>query len=102
VSDRALDLAKPDPKINDVLIAIEQLDLDVVQGRQFKNETVYLDGREFRDCSFESCKIFIKLGVFRLTGSVKMIGSTFVMDGPANAVKIFVDLVYQQQGLPSG
>lgn len=91
------DVGKPHPLVQDVLTRVEQVELQVVEGRHFKEEPVYLDGREFRDCTFERCRLFIKLGVFTATNS-NFLNSTFVMDGPANSLKNFIDMVYNQQG----
>ena len=39
--------------------------LRTVEGVDFRDTTIYLDGRLFRDCTFDGCKIVIEYGAFR-------------------------------------
>jgi hypothetical protein len=47
------------------LTTLEKMPLELFKGRTFVDEDVYLDGREFVDCSFIRCRMFVKLGHFR-------------------------------------
>ena len=96
--DENIDVARPHSRVQQILTDIEQLELEVIEDREFRGETVYLDGREFRNCSFDNCKIFIKLGSFRLTGALIMKNSKFHLSPPAEGVKDFVDIIYTEQG----
>ena len=51
-----------DNRIQDLLDQIKNMDLAPVFGRNFENEDVYLDGREFVDCSFKNCRLFSHIG----------------------------------------
>ena len=101
MSNNTTDLAKPHPQVSEILTEIEKVVLEVVQDRQFRDEPVYMDGREFQGCTFTECRLFIKLGFFVAT-DCNFVSSQFQMSGPANSLKNFLDLVYRQQGFPTG
>ncbi len=65
------------------------------QGRTFTNETVVLDGSDYRDCTFTDCVI-----VFHGTAAVSMNGVTtnncrWTFEGAAGLTVKFLTALYQ-------
>ena len=65
------------------------------QGATFTNETVVLDGNDYRNCTFTDCVI-----VFRGTAAVSMNGVTtnncrWTFEGPASLTIEFMTALYQ-------
>ena len=65
------------------------------QGATFSNETVVLDGNDYRNCTFDNCEI-----VFNGTDSVSLFGINFndcrwTFDGPAGRTIDFMTALYQ-------
>jgi hypothetical protein len=81
------DFAKPDPRIQDILTDVEKMDLQVVDGLEFVDQDVYLDGRRFVRCGFQRCKLFVKLGVFALDDPTQLVQNTFYFLGPAGSIQ---------------
>ena len=75
-----------DNRIQDLLDQIKNMDLAPVFGRNFENEDVYLDGREFVDCNFKNCRLFSHLGHWRLSGKYHLEGCGFHFLYPASVV----------------
>lgn len=89
----AEDVAKPEPRINAVLASLQDWEFETAQGIEFEDQDVYLDGREFIDCSFRSCRIYITLGYFRMINPRALRDCQFFLAGPAEIMKTLVDLV---------
>ena len=65
------------------------------EGAAFSNETVVLDGNEYRNCTFTDCEI-----VFNATAPVSLHGINFIscqwtFDGPAGLTIDFMTSLYQ-------
>lgn len=94
----AEDVAGPEPRINAVLAALQDWEFETAQGIEFEDQDVYLDGREFIDCSFRSCRIYITLGYFRMINPRALVDCQFFLAGPAEIMKTLVDLVEGRAG----
>jgi hypothetical protein len=79
-------LDKPDRRIQDLLSEIERMDLVGVFGQNFENEDIYLDGREFVDCSFKDCRLFCHVGHWRISGKYDLDRCGFHFQYPASTV----------------
>ncbi len=87
------DVSRPHPAITEVLTSLEKLNLETIEDRDFVGEDVYLDGRLFRNCSFQNCNIYVKIGRFQID-KPKPRGfdrCTFKLDGPAEMIKALVE-----------
>jgi hypothetical protein len=73
-------------QIQDLLTQIKKIDLTPVFGRDFKNEDVYLDGREFVDCNFNNCRLFCYIGHWRVLGKYNVKDCEFRFEYPAGVV----------------
>lgn len=89
----AEDLKRPEPRINQLLTALQQWEFDTAQGIEFEDQDVYMDGREFIDCSFRRCNVYITLGYFRMTNPRAFVDCRFYLAGPAEIMKTLVDLI---------
>ena len=96
------DLKRPEPRINQLLATLQQWEFDAAQGVDFEEQDVYLDGREFIDCSFRRCNIYITLGYFRMINPRALVDCRFYLAGPAEIMKTLVDLVEGRTGAPGG
>ena len=90
------DVTKPDPKMNDILSDMEKLEPPPFKNHTFEGNDVYLDGRSFHDCTFQKCRILIKLGCFELTGTIQFEDCTFDISGPASNVESILDMLANQ------
>lgn len=82
-------MAKPneiDSRIQDLLAQIKNMDLAPVFGRNFENEDVYLDGREFVDCNFKNCRLFCCIGHWQASGKYQLEHCVFHFEYPARVV----------------
>ena len=79
-------LDKPDRRVQDLLAEIEKMDLVPVFGQNFEGDDVYLDGREFVDCSFKKCRLFCHLGHWRISGKIILVDNSFDFRYPASVV----------------
>ncbi len=75
-----------DSRIQSLLDQIKEIDLSPVFGRDFENEDVYLDGREFVDCNFKNCRLFCYIGHWQVSGKYHVDGCEFRFDYPARVV----------------
>lgn len=89
----ASDVAQPEPRISAVLGAMQDWDFETATGIEFEAQDVHLDGREFIDCSFRNCRIYITLGYFRMINPKAIVDCQFMLAGPAEIMKALVDLV---------
>ncbi len=89
----ASDVAQPEPRINAVLASLQDWEFETAQGIEFVGKDVYLDGREFIDCSFRDCRMYITLGYFRMINPRSFVDCQFFLAGPAEIMKALVDLV---------
>jgi hypothetical protein len=89
----ASDVAQPEARISAVLGALQDWEFETASGIEFENQDVYLDGREFVDCSFRSCRIYITLGYFRMINPRALVDCQFFLAGPAEIMKTLVDLI---------
>ena len=55
------DISKPDVRIQNIMTEIEKLKLEKISNKTFVDQDIYLDGREFTDCVFKNCRLFVKL-----------------------------------------
>ena len=91
------DTSKPDIRIQNITSETEKIKLERIADRDFVETDVYLDGREFVNCIFKNCRLFIKLGVFRITGPrIHLEHCEFVALPPAAGVKALFDLLALQ------
>jgi hypothetical protein len=65
------------------------------EGTAFANETVVLDGNEYRNCTFTNCEL-----IFRGTNGVSLQGIAFndcrwTFEGPASLTIEFMTALYQ-------
>lgn len=79
-------LDKPDRRIQDLLAEIEKMDLAPVFGQDFENQDIYLDGREFVDCTFKRCRLFSHIGHWRISGKYHLESCGFHFQYPASVV----------------
>ena len=91
----SIDVSRPHPDVTEILTSIEKLGLEVVEGRDFVEEDVYFDGRHFKGCKFQHCRIYIKVGIFRLDPPLALENCNFMLDGPAETMKALVEAVNQ-------
>jgi hypothetical protein len=87
------DVARPETRINSVLATLQEWEFETAQGLEFEGQDVYLDGREFVDCSFRNCRIYITLGYFRMINPKALVDCQFFLAGPAEIMKTLVDLI---------
>lgn len=88
---------EPDERVAKLLTTIGQVDLEVVEDQHFRDQDVYLDGRDFRNCSFVNCRIFVRLGHFQIENLRVLANNAFMMEGPAGTVHSLVRSVQEQQ-----
>ena len=88
------DLAYPLPAVTALLTEVEKLPLELVDGEDFLEQDVYLDGYFFRNCSFRHCRIYVKLGRFRIdvSSGFRFENNTINLAPPASGVDQFVQL----------
>ncbi len=77
-------VSEPSVDVQRILTEIERMHLDRINGQTLVEQDVYLDGREFRDCTFRNCHIFVKLGHFRLLGHNHFESCVFDMSAVAD------------------
>ena len=87
------DVTRPEARISAVLGALQDWEFETASGMEFENQDVYLDGREFVECSFRSCRIYITLGYFRMINPRALVDCQFFLAGPAEIMKTLVDLI---------
>jgi hypothetical protein len=75
-----------DSRIQDLLTQIKKIDLSPVFGRDFENKDIYLDGREFVDCSFENCRLYSNIGHWQVSGKYQLQDCVFEFGYPARVV----------------
>ena len=93
-----IDVTVPDPRMYEILTGLDKWELRLIENQGYVETDVYFDGREFRNCSFRNCNIFIKIGHFRISGQkLVFVNCKFNLDGPASAVKSVIDLITQQR-----
>ena len=85
------DASVPDPMMHDILTDIEKWELSLVENQDFVEADVYLDRREFRNCTFRNCRIFLKVGHFRVTGKIVFAENHIICSGPAEGVRSLVE-----------
>ena len=91
------DVKQPEPRINELLATLQDWEFEVANGVDFVEQNVYLDGREFVNCSFRNCRIYITLGYFRLINPKAFVDCNFYLAGPAEIMKTLVDLIERSQ-----
>lgn len=91
------DVSQPEPRIGQLLAALQEWEFDTADGVDFVEQDVYLDGREFVNCSFRNCRIYITLGYFRLINPRAFVDCSFYLAGPAEIMKTLVDLIEGRQ-----
>ncbi|CAN5802670.1 hypothetical protein BH20CHL5_BH20CHL5_05310 [soil metagenome] len=84
------DLTKPDERVLRSMNEVSSMALVLVEGQEFENQTVYLDGRNFEHCTFRDCKLVVLIGRFTLESNT-MYDSPIVLDGPAAEMIKLVD-----------
>ncbi|HSP55409.1 MAG TPA: hypothetical protein VLS25_07455 [Dehalococcoidia bacterium] len=94
----ASDVVQPEPRISAVLASLQDWEFDAATGIDFEGQDVHLDGREFVDCSFRNCRIYITLGYFRMVNPRSFVDCQFFLAGPAEIMKTLVDLVEGRAG----
>lgn len=77
---------------------MQQWEFEVASGIEFEGQDVYLDGREFVDCAFRDCNIYITLGYFRMINPRSIVDCRFYLAGPAEIMKTLVDLIEGRAG----
>ena len=87
------DVTRPEPRMNSVLAALQDWEFETATGLEFDGQDVHLDGREFIDCAFRNCRIYITLGYFRMINPRAFVDCQFLLAGPADIVKSLVDVV---------
>ena len=92
-----IDVSHPDPRTLDFLTSLEKWKLQIIENQAFAGGDIYLDGREFRNCSFEYCRIFLKVGHYKITEPYKLRNNEFIFDYPASAVRNLVLVLGQQK-----
>ncbi len=93
----ASDVAQPEPRISAVLASLQDWEFEVATGIEFEGQDVHLDGREFFDCAFRNCRIYITLGYFRMINPRSFVDCRFFLAGPAEIMKTLVDLINSGQ-----
>ncbi len=83
--------------MTDMLRDMEKLEPQTIESHTFVENDVYLDGRSFHDCTFQKCRIFITLGCYELTGTIKFDDCTFDIKGPASNVASILDMLANQK-----
>ena len=92
------DTTKPDIRIHSILADIEKLQLEPITNKTFVDTVVYLDGRDFIDCIFRNCRLFVKLGCFTIRGRrLHLEGCEFITDPPAKNIMTISNLLATQQ-----
>lgn len=81
-----MNLHKPDTRIQDLLAEIEKMDLAPVLDQSFEDQDIYLDGREFVNCSFRHCRLFSHIGHWRISGAYHLEDCGFHFQYPASVV----------------
>jgi hypothetical protein len=94
----AADVSQPEARINAVLASLQDWEFGTAEGIEFEDQDVYLDGREFIDCSFRNCRVYITLGYFRMINPRALVDCQFFLAGPAEIMKTLVDLVEGRTG----
>lgn len=89
----AADVAGPERRISAVLAALQDWEFETATGIEFEGQDVHLDGREFIDCSFRRCRIYVTLGYFRMINPRAFVDCQFLLAGPAEIMKSLVDVV---------
>lgn len=61
--------------------------------KEFKGQTLKIDGKSFQDARFDSCTLIYSGGLFPTFKRCKFIAPKFVFDGPAaNALRLMASL----------
>jgi hypothetical protein len=89
------DVTEADGRVAKLLKEIQELPLELVEGQTLKGADVHLDGREFRKCVFDDCRVSTSLGRFRAI-SCDFSGSRLDFGRPARAVFELVMMVLSQ------
>ena len=93
------ELSEPNEQIQELLKALKKIDLVSVVGQNFKNQDIYLDGREFIDCNFTDCRLITHLGHWRILEGCVFKNFTFDFMYPASTVRA-VTLKLQGKEIP--
>ena len=86
-------VASPEQRINTVLASLQQWQFETADGLDFEAQDVYLDGREFVNCSFRDCSMYVTMGYFRMINPRAFVNCRFYLAGPAEIMKTLIDLV---------
>jgi len=82
-----IDISKPNEQIQELLKALDKISLMSVIGWEFKDQDVYLDGKEFVQCNFKNCRLISHLGHWQiLIDSCVIKDSTFDFMYPASTI----------------
>lgn len=60
-----VDVTREDPRITDVLVRLDAVELEVVRDKILTGD-VYIDGRQFIDCTFVDARLITSTGRFDL------------------------------------
>jgi hypothetical protein len=93
----ATDRTSPDPRITELVAAVEAVPLTRYEGVTFKDQSVWLDGGEYVRCVFVGCEITVELGRFRFDGDQTFTNCEWVGGMPVDRWRALMDLV---RGLP--
>jgi hypothetical protein len=81
------DTSKPDIGILAIMADIEKLKPEKIENENFTGVDVYLDGREFINCTFKDCRLITNLGCYTIRGEKILLGGcTFHFLPPAQII----------------
>lgn len=82
-----IDPSQPDGRVTEILGLIQGLSRTRFEGEVFEDQDVFLDGRDFINCTFRRCRLHIFIGLFSFTGSQTFDGGLEVrLGGPAEGL----------------
>jgi hypothetical protein len=87
------DVGLPDARAQEIVARLPTMALGTIKGRTFQDQDVYLDGRDFVDCTFIRCRMIFALGWFAVRGRLQVRECNWSLGPPAHlAVQLMEDM----------
>lgn len=96
------DVSKPNVRITEFLGRLQRLSRARYEGVVFEDQDVFLDGRDFINCTFRRCRLRIVLGAFMFSGTQNLSECSWLLGGPADSTVKLIQYVQSGGDLGHG
>ncbi len=94
------DVSQPDARIVEFLGNLQRLGRVRYENTVFEDQAVFLDGRDFVNCTFRRCRFHILVGAFVFTGTQNITECQWLLGGPTESTVKLLD--YMRAGGDAG